>query len=238
MSQPILGIYVAYGQRRGKAALHWIILARPDGGMACTYYHVTGGPTQGTPYKIEIQDSKRFDSNGIASTHLVGNIKASDRNKLKASCKNFQPMFCQRWVVEVLGDMERKGLLPSGTYTTWHSNMEVDPYSNNGAQPPTAATTIVATKAQTQTADAQSSAASESSTAQQSTGKWVWDEEHKRYRYLDPTTNRWVWAIDTASAAPTSTSTNTATAAPNWIWDEDYKKYRYWDSVKNVWIWQ
>ena len=34
---PNLLLYVAYGQRRGDDALHWMILAIPEGSDCCTY---------------------------------------------------------------------------------------------------------------------------------------------------------------------------------------------------------
>jgi hypothetical protein len=129
MSSQVLELYVAYGQRRGNDALHWIILAVPENSDRCTYYHVTGGPTQGTDYVLQIEANKRVNSNGIASTEHIGTIEKSDINKLKASAQKVTPQFCQSWAVEVLGDLERKSLVAKGTKETWQAKMERDPYA-------------------------------------------------------------------------------------------------------------
>jgi hypothetical protein len=164
-SSAVLSLYVALGQRRGQDPLHWIILAVPEGSDRCTYYHMVGGPTQGNNYELQIQANKRVNSNGISSSEYVGTIAKSDVNKLKASAQRIAPQFCQSWVVGVLEDVERKGLVAQGTAATWHAKMEPDPYAQSTSAP----------------ADSSSQGASE----------WVWDEDSQKYRRWNGT--EWIW---------------------------------------------
>lgn len=124
-----VNLYVASGQRRGNDPLHWIILAVPQGSDRCTYYHVTGGPTQNTKYQLQIQANKRVDSNGIASKEIVGTIAQNDINKLKSSAQRITPQYCQTWVVMVLADLEQRSLIPLGTSETWQAKTEMDPHA-------------------------------------------------------------------------------------------------------------
>lgn len=121
-------VYVAFGQRRGNDPLHWIILAVPEGSDRCTWYHVTGGPTQGTPYQVQIQANKRVNSHGISQKTLIGTISSSDTNKLKSAAQRIPPQYCQKWVVNVLQDLESRNLLPRGTAATWAARKEADPH--------------------------------------------------------------------------------------------------------------
>ena len=177
-----LQLEVAFGQRRHENhALHWIILVYKQGSSRGTYYHVTGGPTQNDAYKVEIQDNKRVDSNGISERHPVCEIKESDRNRLKSAAWRVEPRFCQRWVVEVFRDLEGRNLVPQGTTLEWYNRMEVDPHSTDGAEA-SASAALPAT------------AAEGNSTAAATQSGWVWDENHQRYRCWDEANQSWVWS--------------------------------------------
>ncbi|KAI1766708.1 hypothetical protein GGR53DRAFT_464030 [Hypoxylon sp. FL1150] len=129
-----LALYIAVCKQRPEGgARHWMLIAATSGSNNCTWYHVAGGPTQNTDYTLQIQ-SKRVNSRGIESHYQVADIQPKDINKLKSSAQKVTPKFCQRWVVEVLGDLERKSLVPVGTSQTWSQRMESDPYSTDGAQ--------------------------------------------------------------------------------------------------------
>jgi hypothetical protein len=100
-----LDVYVAFGQRRGTDPIHWILLVAPSGSDRYTWYHVTGGPTQGTGYTLMIQANKRVNSLGIASKELVGRIEEKDINKLKSSAQRVPLQRCQRWTCDLLEDI-------------------------------------------------------------------------------------------------------------------------------------
>ncbi|KAI2782958.1 hypothetical protein F4815DRAFT_442946 [Daldinia loculata] len=128
-----LELYVAICKvRYAGDARHWLLIAAYPGEEHGTWYHVTGGPTHDKDYKLEIQ-TKRVDNHKIESYYKVGNLQEVDVKKLKASAQSITPKFCQRWIVDVLKDLERKSLMSSGTGDAWYQNMEVDPYSHDGA---------------------------------------------------------------------------------------------------------
>ena len=114
------------------SACHWILTLAPMNAQHETWYHVTGGPTQYSDYKLVIQ-TKRVDSPGVQERYHIASILHRDVRKLKASLQSHTPRFCQRWAVDVLGDLEWKALVPPGTWENWFRMMEVDPYSDDGA---------------------------------------------------------------------------------------------------------
>ena len=69
---------------------------------------------------------------------------------------------------------------------------ELDPASW-GVSTFNAASTSTSETTSTYTPATTSSDATSSSTATSNSTSWVWDEQYKRYRYLDNATNAWVW---------------------------------------------
>jgi hypothetical protein len=128
MSSQALDLYVAFGQRRGNDPLHWILLVAPKNSDRCTWYHVTGGPTQGAGYSLMIQANKRINSLGIASKELIGSIQEKDINKLKSSAQRVPLQRCQRWTCDLLADLERKGLVRAGTTANYRGRIEPSPF--------------------------------------------------------------------------------------------------------------
>ncbi|KAI1143726.1 hypothetical protein F5Y05DRAFT_407132 [Hypoxylon sp. FL0543] len=162
-----LNLYVAICKERTTGnARHWVLLLAAEGAEQGTWYHVTGGPTMNKSYKLEIQ-VKRVNSIGIETLTHVATIDKKDINKVKSSAQNITPKFCQRWVVDVLGDLEKKSLVPQGTQNAWFQQMEKDPYSNDGA--------------------------TGSSDGSQAECNWVWDEGAGRYKYWDSASRQWIW---------------------------------------------
>lgn len=123
-----LDVYVAFGQRRGTDPLHWILLVMPRGSDRCTWYHVTGGPTQGAGYTLNIQANKRVNSFGITSKEFIGRIQEKDVGKLKSSAQRVPLQRCQRWTCDLLEDLERKGLIASGLAAQFRARIEPSPH--------------------------------------------------------------------------------------------------------------
>lgn len=109
-------------------ARHWILILAEEGARNGTWYHSTGGPTQNKPYRTDIE-TKRVNSHGIESLYPIAQISDKDKNKVKASAQKYPAKFCQQWVIEVLADLERKGLIPAETTANWEDQMETDPYA-------------------------------------------------------------------------------------------------------------
>ncbi|KAM0350589.1 hypothetical protein ACHAPU_003073 [Fusarium lateritium] len=110
---------------------HWILMLSEGDSNRATWYHSTGGPTQGKPYKVCI-DRKRLDSHGVDTHHRICEISAKDKNKVKAAAHRAPAKRCQRWVVEVLGDLEKREIVPEGTWELWSKAIEADPISDDG----------------------------------------------------------------------------------------------------------
>jgi hypothetical protein len=108
----LLDIYVAFSNRRGNDPLHWILLLAHPGSDRCTWYHVTGGPTQGRPYVPKIEANKRTNSFGIATKQFISRIPAGEINKVKAATQAVPLQRCQRWTTEVLAKLEEKVWCP------------------------------------------------------------------------------------------------------------------------------
>lgn len=119
-----LELHVGFGQRRQDDPLHWMLILRAPDDEFCTWYHVTGGPSQGTDYTLMIQGHKRFKSFGIASTTLIGTVPETETNKIKAAAQAVPLQRCQRWTVAVLDKLEKKNLVPAGTSAKFEAQVE------------------------------------------------------------------------------------------------------------------
>jgi hypothetical protein len=110
---------------------HWMLMLAEEGSDQATWYHSTGGPAQGKSYKVDI-NTKRLYNHGVECHHFLGKIAAKDKNKVKSAVQRAPARFYQRWVVDVLGDLEKRSLVPEGTWEQWNGAMEVDPFSDDG----------------------------------------------------------------------------------------------------------
>ncbi|KAF2434074.1 hypothetical protein EJ08DRAFT_646932 [Tothia fuscella] len=108
-------IEVAIGVERGTKFPHWMLMLRSENDAFGTWYHSTGGPTQNQPYKIEIQGHKRSNSRGIQSLRHIGTISPQDVKKVNAAAKRVPAQQCQRYVTSLVCELERKGMVASGT---------------------------------------------------------------------------------------------------------------------------
>jgi hypothetical protein len=104
----LLDIYVAFSNRRGNDPLHWILLLAHPGSDRCTWYHVTGGPTQGRPYVPKIEANKRTNSFGIATKQFISRIPAGEINKVKAATQAVPLQRCSAGQQKYLPNSKRK----------------------------------------------------------------------------------------------------------------------------------
>ena len=109
-----VNVLVCYSKERGTKYPHWMLMLVPQGRQRGTWYHSVGGPTQDRPYEVAIEANKRTDSHGIESTELVGTIQAKDVNKVKAAAQRTPAQQCQRNVVHLVHNLEKKGLTRPG----------------------------------------------------------------------------------------------------------------------------
>ena len=105
---------MCYGHEGSQHYPHWLLSLRTSNATKCTWIHSTGGPSQNKNYERSIQAGKSVESRGIASTSFQGNISARDVSKVIAAAKRVEPQQCQMYVVAVIAELEKKGLLPQG----------------------------------------------------------------------------------------------------------------------------
>ena len=122
-------LWLAFGQRRENFGRHWCLILVGDDPERGTYFHIQGGPSQSRKYEVVIQAKKLFHSSGFSEHHLIAEMDEENRNKVKASAQEIPPERCQQWTVKVLGDLERKDLVPEGTHDHWLKQIEESPFS-------------------------------------------------------------------------------------------------------------
>ncbi|CAK3799037.1 Hypothetical predicted protein [Lecanosticta acicola] len=109
-----IDVLVCYGKERGTRYPHWMLMLISQGAQRGTWYHAVGGPTQHAPYSLAVQADKRLDSHGIETTELIGSIMPKDVNKFKSAAQRVKPQQCQRFVVAVVHELEKKELINRG----------------------------------------------------------------------------------------------------------------------------
>jgi hypothetical protein len=187
MASSNLQMRLAICKRRTDAAtVHWIIAVVPEGQLRCTYYHVIGGPTQGTSYAMKIEANKWIDSYGIEETHFITAIDGKDLNKLKAAAQRVPLQRCQTWCVGVLEELEKKGLVPPGTAQHWNNRVEpqaLPRQSGSGS--------LTASQSSSNASNQSSSQLTEEQAAE--SGEWFWDAQYSRYRRYGLEARTWIW---------------------------------------------
>ncbi|KAJ5392545.1 hypothetical protein N7509_008035 [Penicillium cosmopolitanum] len=116
------GLYLAFSGRSDQANVHWMILLAHPGADRCMRFHCEGSPAlreyvseSDTPFN-GLRDSayRRIDRKDlicripIEAFDVV--VKQAEATPLQSSAF---------WVLYLLFRLERKGLVPEGTYTDW-----------------------------------------------------------------------------------------------------------------------
>ena len=107
-------IHVCYGHEHLGEYPHWLLSLQSPDASQCTWIHSTGGPSQGRAYECSIQANKHIESAGIASSSIQGYISPEDVGKVIEIAKGVEPQQCQRYVIAVVAELEKIGLLPHG----------------------------------------------------------------------------------------------------------------------------
>ncbi|KAI2631351.1 hypothetical protein GGS26DRAFT_591234 [Hypomontagnella submonticulosa] len=175
-----LELYVAICKEHTPGAnRHWILMLVPKGPQHGTWYHVTRRPNTNGSYELEIQ-MKPVNSFGIESHHYICSIEQKHINKVKSSAQKIPLQRCQLWTVNVLEDLEKKSLVPQGTYNAWFEKVENNPRKND-AETSSARVSNARTTARTFT------------NTTKVRPDWVWDARAGLYRYWDDAARKWVW---------------------------------------------
>ena len=113
-SKPFSEIHVCYGHEHLGEYPHWLLSLQSPGASQCTWIHSTGDPSQGRAYECSIQANNHVESAGIASSSIQGYIFAKDVGKVIEVAKGVEPQQCQMYVIAVVAELEKTGLLPQG----------------------------------------------------------------------------------------------------------------------------
>lgn len=110
-------IWVAICKRRDpNAPIHWMILMGHPGADRCTWFHSTGYPGN---YVVQIETGKRIDSWSFETKHFICRIPASYREIVWDQAERIPAQSCQCWASYLLLRLERRHLVPCGTYEHW-----------------------------------------------------------------------------------------------------------------------
>jgi hypothetical protein len=105
-----------------------LLLISPDEDTYA-YYQIVSGPVPGEGYRVESQTLKLVDKKSISGSGYVGEIEEKDKDELLGAIVSVRPRFSQSWVIGVIHELQRRQLLPAGTWELWLEKMEKDPYS-------------------------------------------------------------------------------------------------------------
>jgi hypothetical protein len=137
-SMPSYQICVGFAQREHEEVRHWILLLVSPEEDTCMYCHIVGDPGRGEGYRLEVQSNRIVNGTNISGFEIVGEIQERDKDEFIGAVVSIRPRFSQRWVVRVICELQRRQLLPSGTFESWLEKMEDDPYPDAAEAPETA----------------------------------------------------------------------------------------------------
>jgi hypothetical protein len=107
---------------------HWILMLAERDAEYATWYHATGGPSVGKPWQVVIEEG-RLNSWAVDTRYKIAEIPAGRRRSVRASARKIPGKFCQEWVFDVIGDLERQEVVPEGSQNRIAKFLEEDPYA-------------------------------------------------------------------------------------------------------------
>lgn len=107
-------VHVCHSHERSGDYPHWLLSLQSPGAETLTWIHSIGGPSQNRDYECSIQDNESINSRSIASTSFQGNISGRDLDRVIDAAMRVMPQQCQMYVVAVVAELEKTGLLPKG----------------------------------------------------------------------------------------------------------------------------
>ncbi|KAL2847016.1 hypothetical protein BJX68DRAFT_268317 [Aspergillus pseudodeflectus] len=91
---------------------HWIMMIVIPGDDYCTFYHSNHEWLAWPRYSRYTEPMKRFDHYKVLRRDRICSIRESDMKKFRQACWDIEPQHCQRYVIAVLKDLEKKGWFP------------------------------------------------------------------------------------------------------------------------------
>jgi len=112
-------IYVAFGRQQfPEDPVHWLIVLVHPGSDRCMRLHCEGWPGR---WEVAIESNKRFESWWIETKFYIGRIPAEAGTIVEEELKAIPPQSAQIWVLYALLCLEKRELVPVGTYEHWKS---------------------------------------------------------------------------------------------------------------------
>jgi hypothetical protein len=100
--------------------IHWMIMMVHPGAQRCIWLHCVGSPGG---RELLIEPNKRFDSWSIERTFFLSRIPASAGRMVEQQARAIPPQSCQYWAVYLVLRLERRGMVPHGSYGHWRHHI-------------------------------------------------------------------------------------------------------------------
>ncbi|KAF4986705.1 hypothetical protein FGRMN_10716 [Fusarium graminum] len=107
---------------------HWILMLAERDSEHATWYHVLGGPSVGKPWQVVIGPGW-LNIWAVDTRYKVAEIPVGRRRAVRTAARRTPGRFCQGWVHDVIGDLEKQGVVPEGTQSMIAELMEEDFYA-------------------------------------------------------------------------------------------------------------
>ncbi|KAK3322759.1 hypothetical protein B0H66DRAFT_620531 [Apodospora peruviana] len=115
-------LYLMRRTQDGDRFPHWYLVTvahnpHPPPMIKCTRYHSINGPTDplNRPYEVAVQANANFRSQNLVAEQLIRQgLTEKDLKTIVRVCHSIQPHQCQKYVVCVLAELERRDLVPRG----------------------------------------------------------------------------------------------------------------------------
>jgi len=120
---PVYNLYHITTKQSGGNDPHWYLVTVEDSmgpmprNVKSTYYHTNDGPTSpnNAPYRVAIQKDRNIRSEKLEFTALIcGGLTEDNIAFMKRAANKIRPHHCQKFVVCLLAELERKGIVPVG----------------------------------------------------------------------------------------------------------------------------
>ena len=117
----MLYLAICHTMEKGREP-HWILVLLDYQTQKSQWYHSTGGPLLNKSWEVKIE------RNGLSHPHIkksnpIALISHHNKDKVKASAPKILGKHCQKWVIDVLRDLETDGTVESGTADKWAQEM-------------------------------------------------------------------------------------------------------------------
>lgn len=95
---------------------HWLIVMIEPGASRGTYLHCTGNVGD---RRTEIEPNRRFKSWKFEKTYHLSTVLSDAASVICQQALAIPPQSCSCWVVYLIFRLERRSLVPHGTYDHW-----------------------------------------------------------------------------------------------------------------------